>query len=234
LSYLTQKICVCYQMCCFYSYICVCASDFFFQAEDGIRDFHVTGVQTCALPISSYWLSLDIDTLARHAELVRTAEREKRAIMIDLRIDTWRAITEVTIYTADHPGLFSQIAGAMALSGASIVDAKIYTMTNGKALDIFWIQDAAHGAFDEPERLARLDRRIEEALTGQLRPQRELARRQALPDRVRMFNVPPRVLIDNAASATHTVIEVNGRDRPGLLHDVTRALTDLGLQISTA
>src|SRR5690606_40034325 len=27
---------------------------FSFQAEDGIRDFHVTGVQTCALPISSY------------------------------------------------------------------------------------------------------------------------------------------------------------------------------------
>src|SRR5690606_39748461 len=27
---------------------------FFFQAEDGIRDFHVTGVQTCALPISLY------------------------------------------------------------------------------------------------------------------------------------------------------------------------------------
>src|SRR5690606_40127692 len=27
-------------------------SFFFFQAEDGIRDFHVTGVQTCALPIS--------------------------------------------------------------------------------------------------------------------------------------------------------------------------------------
>src|SRR5690606_40655762 len=31
---------------------------FFFQAEDGIRDFHVTGVQTCALPISwPRWLS---------------------------------------------------------------------------------------------------------------------------------------------------------------------------------
>src|SRR5690606_41010911 len=27
---------------------------FFFQAEDGIRDFHVTGVQTCALPIFTY------------------------------------------------------------------------------------------------------------------------------------------------------------------------------------
>src|SRR5690625_7979753 len=29
---------------------------FFFQAEDGIRDGHVTGVQTCALPISSWCL----------------------------------------------------------------------------------------------------------------------------------------------------------------------------------
>src|SRR5690606_40653800 len=29
----------------------VSVSFFFFQAEDGIRDFHVTGVQTCALPI---------------------------------------------------------------------------------------------------------------------------------------------------------------------------------------
>src|SRR5690606_29177078 len=28
-----------------------CVRSFFFQAEDGIRDFHVTGVQTCALPI---------------------------------------------------------------------------------------------------------------------------------------------------------------------------------------
>jgi len=34
-----------------YIWICVCACVFFFQAEDGIRDRDVTGVQTCALPI---------------------------------------------------------------------------------------------------------------------------------------------------------------------------------------
>src|SRR5690606_40074081 len=33
-------------------YLSLCFLFFFFQAEDGIRDFHVTGVQTCALPIS--------------------------------------------------------------------------------------------------------------------------------------------------------------------------------------
>src|SRR5256885_11045524 len=35
-------------LCPFYAHICVF---FFFQAEDGIRDYKVTGVQTCALPI---------------------------------------------------------------------------------------------------------------------------------------------------------------------------------------
>src|SRR5690349_22164490 len=32
--------------------LCIFAFFFFFQAEDGIRDLYVTGVQTCALPIS--------------------------------------------------------------------------------------------------------------------------------------------------------------------------------------
>src|SRR5690606_40489435 len=41
-------------LCCLHSALSPCRSClffFFFQAEDGIRDFHVTGVQTCALPI---------------------------------------------------------------------------------------------------------------------------------------------------------------------------------------
>ena len=49
-----------------------------------------------------------------------------------------------------------------------------------------------------------------------------------------MFKVPPRVIFDNKASVSHTVIEVNGRDRPGFLHDVTSTLTAQGLQIVSA
>jgi [protein-PII] uridylyltransferase len=48
------------------------------------------------------------------------------------------------------------------------------------------------------------------------------------------MTVPPRVVVDNFASNTHTVIEVNGRDRPGLLHDVTAAISQHGLQIASA
>ncbi|MDG2205773.1 MAG: ACT domain-containing protein, partial [Alphaproteobacteria bacterium] len=71
---------------------------------------------------------------------------------------------------------------------------------------------------------------------GKVRPARALAERAAGPMRRRteVFTVPPRVLIDNNASNALTVIEINGRDRPGLLYDVTQALTDEGLQISSA
>src|SRR3546814_1573256 len=57
------------------------------------------------------------------------------------------------------------------------------------------------------------------SLSGRLRPLAELEERRGLPTRTRVFQVPPRVLIDNRASNTHTVVEVNGRDRPGLLHE---------------
>ena len=183
-----------------------------------------------------YWLSLDAETHARQAELVRGAERAGKPLTIDTRVDRVREVTEVTIYTGDHPGLFSQLAGALALSGANIVDAKIFTLRNGFALDIFSVQDAhSGGAFDAQDKLLRLETMTEQTLAGQVRPLYELAKRKpSAPQRTRMFKVPPRVMIDNNAGTNHTLIEVNGKDRPGLLFDVTKTLTDLGLQISSA
>jgi [protein-PII] uridylyltransferase len=181
-----------------------------------------------------YWLSFDAETHARHARLMREAEASGAPLTVEKRVDPHRAVTEVTLYTADHPGLFSRIAGALAVSGANIVDARIMTMSNGMALDTFWVQDLAGRPFDRPDKLARLAVTFENVLTGDLKPHRELARPPAFPSRTQVFTVMPRVLVDNRASQSHTVIEVNGRDRPGLLYEVTRELTRLNLQISSA
>ena len=183
----------------------------------------------------SYWLSFPPETLARQAELVRRAERDHQPLAIEHRVDTARAVTEVTIYTLDTHGLFARLAGAMAISGANIVDAKIFTLANGMALDTFWLQDLAGKPFDGPQRLARLAARVEISLSNRLDIARELdSQRSSWPKRDSVFTVQPRVLIDNAASDTYTVMEVNGRDRPGFLHVVTRALTRMNLQIATA
>ncbi len=183
-----------------------------------------------------YWLSFDPETHARHARLIRDAERRHAPLTVDTQPLPARAVTEVTVYTADHAGLFSRIAGALAVAGASIVDARIHTLTNGSALDTFWIQDAAGGAFDAPHRLARLHVLIDQALSGRLGLDGEIRRasRALMGRRMRAIHVPPRVVVDNRASNTHTVLEVNGRDRPGLLHDVTAAISEQGLQIASA
>ncbi|SKA06293.1 UTP--GlnB (protein PII) uridylyltransferase, GlnD [Enhydrobacter aerosaccus] len=182
-----------------------------------------------------YWLSFPPDTLARQAELVRRAERDHQPLAIEHRVDIERSVTEVTIYTLDTHGLFARLAGAMAISGANIVDAKIFTLANGMALDTFWLQDLEGKPFDGPQRLARLAARVEIALSNRLDIARELdSQKSSWPKRDRVFTVEPRVLMDNNASDTFTVIEVNGRDRPGFLHIVTRALTRMNLQIATA
>ncbi|HYC03430.1 MAG TPA: [protein-PII] uridylyltransferase [Azospirillaceae bacterium] len=183
----------------------------------------------------SYWLSFDPASLARHARMIARAEADGAPLTIDTRLDPGRSVVEVTIYTADHPGLFSRLAGALALAGADIVDARINTMTNGMALDVFSVHAAVGGTLDGPERLARLAASVEKTLSGGARLGPELAKRKpTLPSRTRVFRVPPRVLIDNKASTGHTVVEVNGHDRPGLLYELTRALTQLNLQIASA
>ena len=184
----------------------------------------------------AYWLSHPTETHARHARLVRAARGSRTPLSIETRIDGYRQATEVTVYAPDHAGLFSSIAGAIAVSGGNIVDAKIFTMTDGMALDTFWVQGRRDEPIDSPDRLARLKTNIEDAVAGRMRPMRELEdmiRRQG-EKRDSVFTVEPRVIIDNAASATHTVVEVNGRDRPGLLYALTRALSGEDVQIGSA
>ncbi len=181
-----------------------------------------------------YWLSFDGEAHARHARLMRDAERSGAPITLDTRVAPRGAATEITLFTPDHHGLFSKAAGAMALAGASIVSASIFTTADGMALDIFWVQDAGGGAPDAPEWRDKLRALVERALSGRIDPGAALAGRRSLPSRAAVFTVEPRVLIDNRASTRHTVIEVNGRDRPGLLYDVTRALADLSVPVVTA
>ena len=194
------------------------------------RDFFL------GLGYPGYWLSFDPETHMRHARTVRDAEARGAPLTVETEPLPARAVTEVTVYAADHAGLFSRIAGALAVAGASIVDARIHTLTNGMALDTFWVQDAAGGAFDQPHRLAKLYVLIEQALSGRLRLAQEIPKmnQALLGRRMRAIHVPPRVVIDNRASNSYTVLEVNGRDRPGLLHDVTNAISDQGLQIGSA
>ena len=182
----------------------------------------------------SYWLSTDTATAVRHARIMREADEAGRGVTVSSEVDKPRGITEVTVYAQDHPGLFARVTGAIAVCGGNIVDAKIHTTSDGMVIDTFAVQGADRHSFDEPERLARLKRIVDDALSGRLDIERELGDRTGLPSRAHVFRVRPNVLTDNTASNLHTVIEVYARDRPGLLFDVTKAISRLGLTIASA
>ena len=183
----------------------------------------------------SYWLMYDIPALTRHAELVFNAESKNVPLTIQSQRDYQKEVTEITVYTADHPGLFSRIAGAMASIGANIVDARITTMRNGMALDSFWVHEPKLNYSEKMSSTDYINSAIELSLNGELKINDAIRKRPGnFPKRARSMTTAPRVLIDNKASTTHTVLEVNGTDRPGLLHQLTRKIAQQNLQINSA
>lgn len=200
------------------------------MADDDIRYFMELGR-------AGYWLAFDAQSHLRHATLISEHRKagDDDAIIIDISPLPSRAITELTVFCKDQPGLFSRITGALALCGASIADARIHTLNHGKVLDSFWFQDPYGEAFSEPEHLERLQTTILNVLNGEIDLDKTLSdARFPLPRRLEALHIPSRVIIDNNASEQHSIIEVNGRDRPALLHNITATLSRMKLHISSA
>src|SRR5690606_10357168 len=132
-----------------------------------------------------------------------------------------------------HPGIFSRLAGALALVGANVVDARTYTSKDGYATAVFWVQDAEGHPY-ELSRLPRLRGMIEKTLRGQVVAREALKDRDKVKRREREFRFPTHITIDNEGSDIYTIIEVDTRDRPGLLYDLTRTLANNNISIVSA
>jgi [protein-PII] uridylyltransferase len=182
----------------------------------------------------SYWLAEPNDVLAANMALVADADVEKRQFTIRSLPDAGAGTTLVTVYAADHPGLFYRIAGGIALGGATIVDARIHTTKDGMALDNLVVQDPLSGPFDEPQRLQRMEQAILDALAGKVKLADRLTARPLPRRRQEAFRVVPQVFIDNRASNRFTVVEVTALDRPALLYALTYALYGAKVTIHSA
>src|ERR1700761_1093808 len=182
----------------------------------------------------AYWLKVDLARKIRHARCLRASEQAGHKLAINVGFDEARGVTELTILAVDHPWLLSIIAGACASAGANIVDAQIYTTTDGRALDTIAITREYDRDEDEGRRATRIGEMIEDVLEGKLRLPEAVARRNARSGKVKPFVVEPEVSLNNQWSDRYTVIEVSGLDRPGLLYQLTTALSKLNLNIASA
>ncbi|MEH2473842.1 [protein-PII] uridylyltransferase [Nitrobacteraceae bacterium AZCC 2161] len=182
----------------------------------------------------AYWLKVELARKIRHARFLRASEDAGHKLAINVGFDEARGVTELTILAVDHPWLLSIIAGACASAGANIVDAQIYTTTDGRALDTIAITREYDRDDDEARRATRIGDMIEDVLEGKLRLPEAVAKRAAGKGKLRPFVVEPEVTLNNQWSDRYTVIEVSGLDRPGLLYQLTTAISKLNLNIASA
>lgn len=181
-----------------------------------------------------YLAALNIARHAVVARMLKQADAMEQPVLIDTHHDYERVSTEIIVATSDQKGLFSKLAGAISLSGANITHAKIFTLKNDMAIDIFQVQDAAGDVFDRSDRLAKLSVYVEQALSGELDLAEAYAERHKADKNRRGYVSEGQVFVENAASNVHTLVEISGSDRLGLLYQVTRVMAELGLSIHSA
>ena len=182
----------------------------------------------------SYWTNFSLSSHLYHAELIRHYNQAQQKIQINFKDDEDSKSTILVVIASDHPGLFSRIVGAVAISGCSIMTARINTRQDGTILDQFRIQRNRQAVTD-PHIKQRISQLIEQSFAGEVSLYTQLQQKMAQRSkRVKVMDVPPRIIVTNKRSRSHTVIEVNGPDRPGLLYQITYHLAQLNLQINSA
>jgi [protein-PII] uridylyltransferase len=182
----------------------------------------------------AYWLKVDLGHKIEHARFAAAAEDAGKTLATMAAFDAERGVTELTVLCPDHPWLLSIVAGACAVAGANIVDAQIYTTTDGRALDTISLNREFDRDEDEERRAARIADSIEKALRGELRLPDVVGKRAVPKGRIRAFAIEPSVTINNQWSHRYTMIEVVGLDRTGLLYELTATLSKLNLNIASA
>ena len=223
------------------------------RRKDRIRQRLVA--QAAAEPLSrfltampdSYFLTTPEEAVPEHFQLMNRfvqaeADAQASPYRVSLRHSPEQEYSEFTLVTRDRPGLFSMLAGVLAVSGLSISGARAFTSRvrgtsrQGIALDVFRLShlDRQDLLLSE-ETWTRFYTRLNAVLDGERRVEDLLqaARPPAFLQRARP-RLRTEITIDNTTSPTYTLVDVTALDRIGLLFEVTHALFQLGLVIHLA
>ena len=174
----------------------------------------------------------------RFMRLQISDEENALAPIVNWHNEPDRGYNAVKICTWDRAGLFRKIAGSFSAAGLNILSAQIFCRSDGFVLDTYFVADAITGNLAGPDQRDRFESVLQKALSGEEVDFPALIGRQKI---TRPFyqaytgeNIPTQIRLDNDASETRTVVEVETEDRIGLLYIISQTLTELALDISAA
>jgi [protein-PII] uridylyltransferase len=177
--------------------------------------------------------------LAHRFMRLQTAEGEDAlAPVVNWHNEPDRGYNAVKICTWDRAGLFRKIAGSFSAAGLNILSAQIFTRSDGIALDTYFVADAITGNLAGPDQRDRFESVIHKALTGEEVDFPALIGRQKITRPVYQAytgeKMATQIRLDNDASESRTLIEIETEDRIGLLYTISQTLTELALDIAAA
>jgi [protein-PII] uridylyltransferase len=178
-----------------------------------------------------YLLNHTADEIAVHMQMLLDYLESGREVGVySFRsLEGANAFWGIVVLAQDRPGLFAQVAGALSGCGHNVLVASVYTSRHGLAVEIYHVDPIAGGDLEEAAERERISRRLTASLSGDPRPPARQLRLEAPDGTVRAR--APRVHASNTESDFFTVIDVTTNDRPALLYDITRTLSELGLDI---
>ncbi|HXG52273.1 MAG TPA: [protein-PII] uridylyltransferase [candidate division Zixibacteria bacterium] len=181
-----------------------------------------------------YFLATPEDEIAAHFELME--QFTGKGAVTAVQHFPEKDCSSFVVCAMDRPGLFAAITGVLAAMNLDILNARIFTASDGRILDVFRV---AHRGRSEPVMDAQKWERVRAALDGVLAGRIDVARLVASSPgsalfRKRVPKVATSIEIDNEASDGFTIVEVYTEDRIGVLFTITYALHRLGLSIHVA
>ena len=185
-----------------------------------------------SMPIS-YFSSFSPQKIAYHLRMIK---KSGDGIGMDVIFHPNEEYDEYTFWGFDEPGVFSKLCGVFAGNGINILGARIITREDGKILDVFYVNRLSKSTHREKNLWNKIFNDFNLVLKGEVDVEEVVSKRKRYkPIYVKMIpKHPSRIKIDNKSSKTSTIIDVYAHDRVGLLYDITKALTNLGLNITYA
>ena len=183
------------------------------------------------MPVS-YFRGFSKTSVARHVRFLAGLRRE-----FGMEVVHYQGYSEVTVVAPDSKGIFSVFCGVLSANGLNILGARIVTTLDGKAFDTFYVEKVDHSLPEEDEETwDKVRASLETVLGGDVEVDElvEKRKRNYRSYGMKVPEYPPEIVFDDESSEAATVIEVYANDRVGLLYDITRTISELGLSVDYA
>ncbi|RMF92093.1 MAG: [protein-PII] uridylyltransferase [Candidatus Schekmanbacteria bacterium] len=183
-----------------------------------------------------YSFSTFASRIYTHYLLLNELKKENKVL-------TWKAlqndkagITDFLVCFEGKVGSFSNLCGVVSSKGIAILGAQIFTNEEGYAVDTLQCTFINGKPVDDDEVWEEVCRDLQDVFVGRTKIETILSRkkRYITDGKFDIVKVEDVVEIDNDSSETDTIIEVQAKDRLGLLYDITKVLALMNLDIRLA